>query len=88
MKTKHTPGPWQIAEYQTFHAVKRGHITIASQCAEANAKFIVRACNSHEGLTDTLKDALKYIKKYKLAGTHFKAMAGAFQDALKQAEGK
>lgn len=68
--TKHTPTPWKVWD----HPVPAGEIHIGAFCTpliakvmlrdasmnefEANAAFIVRACNSHEYLVALLDEAL------------------------------
>ena len=67
-QTKHTPGPW-IQENGSIKAVSRGHWfpvariekrKFTPEGIEANAAFIVRACNTH----DEMLAALKYVVKY------------------------
>ncbi len=71
----HTPTPWHITTNPhnegdgTFYIVD-GTINAVSVAQletddsvrdEANAAFIVRACNAHDGLVDCLTDALEVI---------------------------
>lgn len=72
-QTKHTPTPWILSSgtngaVRAVHAWKEGgkHIIIAkfpdrtiedSAEMEANAAFIVRACNAHEELLKLIKTA-------------------------------
>ena len=67
MTTKYRPGPWKyetlpdgtVVVTMPFDDGKEGWV--GAECfgpgAEANAAFIVRACNSHEALLVTLKAA-------------------------------
>jgi hypothetical protein len=59
----HTPGPWRIDKLhgnELFIIEPRGHWITEKvhgpnpQECEANAEFIVRACNSHDELTTAL----------------------------------
>lgn len=68
-ETKHTPGPWVTDERHNYPCdiyanSENGEELIAIACDlddggamtdEANARFIVRACNSHEELLAALK---------------------------------
>lgn len=64
----HTPGPWEVSystnfpDQQTIQAVGSDRILALIDCNdeqdEANAAFIVRACNSHEAMLEALKDCL------------------------------
>lgn len=67
MKQKHTPTPW--AKTESFQIVKpQGNtaLELADICyvgdeavAEANAEFIVRACNAHDELVEALQKCLE-----------------------------
>lgn len=75
MESKHTPTPWKVWD----HPVPAGEIHIGATGTpliakvmlrdasinefEANAAFIVRACNTHEELLFAAEFALKQIKK-------------------------
>jgi len=66
MKTEHTPTPWEIGISHTEEIAIRHPEgdCIATVCdllegeAQANASFIVRACNSHDELVACLEDIL------------------------------
>jgi len=66
---KHTPGPWSVGTGLRTSAGKGiGFIaeikTLPNrdyQQMEANADFIVRACNSHDELLEALKECLKAV---------------------------
>ena len=71
---KHTPTPWSVdatrlgimAGYQSIaQAFRDKNKTIADREAEAqaNAAFIVRACNAHEQLASALLDCLSYVEE-------------------------
>jgi hypothetical protein len=69
MELKHTPTPWRVVngslikdELMPFDRDERDTVLIATTAgnapaalAEANAAFIVRACNSHEQLAAALR---------------------------------
>lgn len=69
MNTKHTPTPWAGGHYSSIvgcPVVGQGGQVICNtaighkphrESAEANAAFIVRACNAHEALVLALKAA-------------------------------
>lgn len=68
-KTKHTPLPWFIMDYMDYEETKQ--VAISDETAtryiavlddndetdEANAAFIVRACNNHYELLEALENA-------------------------------
>jgi hypothetical protein len=53
----HTPGPWTISERRigSEYVITAPGAIIGRICNEANARFVVQACNSHEELLDALK---------------------------------
>jgi len=70
---KHTPGPWRTSESphrrEWAHWLMAGDATIGAICelgnihpapgiADANAEYIVRACNNHDDLLVELKTLL------------------------------
>lgn len=69
----HTPGPWRVvhtADDRTFIDTEESNDNFIAQVDrnvteyEANAAFIVRACNSHEAILEALKlcvEALEFI---------------------------
>lgn len=69
-----TPGPWEISRVghmiyiegkgRTAAMVNDQGFDISEETAEANAEFIVRACNQHERLVATLKDCAKKFREY------------------------
>jgi hypothetical protein len=44
----------------------------------------IKPLNDSKRLVITCKDILRYIKKYKLSGTHYNAIKGAIVEALKE----
>jgi len=71
MKTqKHTPGPWHVrgrlieAPTKTVAALSKVTDCDAFRAeSQANAEFIVRACNAHDGLVQELRNCLEIIEK-------------------------
>lgn len=76
MTTKHTPGPWRtriaVADQGQPLVIypPDGNLRIAKICInkgeetmQANAQFIVQACNSHDELLEACKLAQKYVAK-------------------------
>ncbi len=66
--TKHTPLPWTIdptGDIGAWHIGSREYGPVVDLCdpmkgdQEANARFIVRACNSYEELVEAAKRALE-----------------------------
>jgi hypothetical protein len=61
--TEHTPLPWEVRPYVAggwqIHA-KQGPVTVCPAIAhgEADASFIVKACNMHAELVNALDDLL------------------------------
>lgn len=58
-KSNHTPTPWQMSHDLTQPIITNSHFSVAWcpitnfvdwNAAEANATFIVKACNEHEAL--------------------------------------
>ncbi len=68
----HTLGPWKAIHEPIdgnkwgLHTIWSDTILVARTCfapsSEANAEFIVRACNSHDELLEALKYALKTLQ--------------------------
>lgn len=68
MTQKHTPTPWNMGrDYESKDTcfISGGRQIIANldglDNKEANAAFIVRACNSHEALTETIQLAEQFL---------------------------
>ena len=63
-KSKHTPTPWKANKWAPGWEISapESHYTVCrlTDCnnEEANAAFIVRACNSHDELLEALKGLL------------------------------
>ena len=77
MMSKHTPLPWTAGRSEScstpfmhISAADRdiGYLTLNPQEVEANAAFIVTACNSHYDLVDALKDVRALARKMMIAG--------------------
>lgn len=64
-----TPTPWRLAGHDTVasYSLPAPYSVIVAECPgyqssrEANAEFIVRACNAHEELVAALKDAYQHV---------------------------
>ena len=92
--TQHTPTPWQLAENDNTIVISQqldsdgnayaiadvlvgnGHKSDGTK--EANAAFIVKACNAHEALVDAAKFAALYCEEDWDVG------AGTGKEALKK----
>jgi len=96
---KHTPGPWVIQHkmsggIRVSHMVKTHtetrFIPVAAVTMEADATFIVQACNSHETLVDTLQQvevAFRHFKGCDL-GLELPGLYVSIRQALALAEAK
>ena len=78
---KHTPLPWRAGDAgQTVFGPPNGNPspqTIAPYLSRGNVAFIVRACNSHYELLETLSKAADTLRDASLAFNVFgKPMAG------------
>jgi hypothetical protein len=73
MAQKHTPTPWRLGPFHkkdgsvAIHAKGESVFHMApfassEERAEANAAFIVKAVNAHEGLVKALERAITYIE--------------------------
>ena len=72
-QTKHTPGPWytrhgQISSLSSSHGCTIANCNrtakgIPDEEIEANAAFIVRACNAHDDLLNALQLAVATIER-------------------------
>jgi hypothetical protein len=70
MTTKHTAGEWytrhgQISSLTSAHGCTIANCNrtangISDEEADANAAYIVAACNSHAGLVEALRDVLRF----------------------------
>jgi hypothetical protein len=74
-ETKHTPGPWKAGRFNTnpaapiqIYGPDRDPIVTTAHCYgdhDANAAFIVRACNSHDALVAALEHIVESIEDAK-----------------------
>jgi len=99
MKSKRTPGPWELNPdiVETVEIIGPNGETIADVWniakmlageRDANAEFIVRACNAHDALVRALKDLKEDLENN---GEIFKTdqkRIDIIQYALRLAEGK
>ena len=83
-QVKHTPTPWAVGA-NPFTV--RGHSRKIEVCAMtnavdgmANARFIVRACNSHEELVGALRSVGEELERTR-RGTYTWALEKALQQA-------
>lgn len=100
METKHTPTPWKRGYYPDDIETSGG-TTIAlvpraigkvyrishdiSAEPDANAAFIVRACNAHDSLVEAAQLALELIKghwPYEHGNPHVATVWGALEKAI------
>ena len=78
MTTEHTPVPWRrrrpnghkpmdVDAYQVYASGRRGEVPVAMLTytghEDANAAFIVTACNSHDALVEQRDDLLEALKE-------------------------
>ena len=97
---KHTPGPWKREGYLIIvdRKTRRRCAAIASICTtatmiekdwEANAEFIVRACNSHDDLLEACKALSEYVSGQWLEEWENRPNCLRIaEQAISQAEGK
>lgn len=57
--SKHTPIPWSVDHNCTSFIIDADGVTVAQVEDDADAEFIVRACNSHDDLLEALKELVK-----------------------------
>ena len=65
MKTQHTPVPWHTSEGMSFYVFAHGSLAeqagvehgpfVCNASTQANAEFIVRACNAHDDMLAALQ---------------------------------
>ena len=59
MTEKHTPTPWTHKQFEGFSHMVCSHEVdydvVVRNCSKADAEFIVKACNMHAELVETLK---------------------------------
>jgi hypothetical protein len=72
---KHTPLPWRYQDDDTFDLLDNKRIVGANLISpalvfgglaresEANAEFIVRACNAHYEMLEALKSVRRYLEQ-------------------------
>lgn len=83
MTQKHTPGPWTSRNDHGQFAIIGAEpswicaVDKKAHNAEANAAFIVRACNSHYELLELLKETLGDVGDVKFRGKILAAIANA-----------
>lgn len=75
--TKQTPGPWHVATYETFCAIKHGAVIVATQVAPADAPLLAAA--------PAMLAALRMIETC-LRPDDNDAAASAVRNAIAQAE--
>lgn len=99
-KPQRTPGPWTVKPLELYEGgtgleiVNRGGEVITDNqtyypkpITEANAEFIVKACNNHDALVEALKEALAMLKiYYKPNSDGSTPTITKIEQALKQAE--
>ena len=101
-KVKHTPLPWRvetkaithpdIGDVAVVYMINNADESVYEQ--EANAKFIVRACNSHYELLEACKEAYELVKNECEAHDKGDISRGDFtlleelEDVIAKAEGK
>lgn len=90
--TEHTPTPWEVNQWASGIEISAPdqHYTVAllRDCnnAEANAAFIVTACNSHAALVEALEN-LEYLARKTGAFTKDAECLTAAREALRMAQG-
>lgn len=66
--SKRTPGPWRVDRNRTIRTVADGSSNLVAEVhncpydtptSDANARFIVRACNSHDELVEALAELVR-----------------------------
>lgn len=94
METKHTPGPWyqHRTKDKVYANVRSANVGCIADCgsrsdsiAQANAAFIVRACNSHDKLLEACKTALWELQGNLEHGTAKPIIEAAIAEAEKGA---
>lgn len=80
----HTPTPYHVVTGRANSTVCAGAFAVAVGCKQADAEFIVRACNTHDELMSALQDALAYIMRAKPPGGYH--AADKIIDALDKAK--
>ena len=78
MNTKHTPTPWLVGRKVSNQVYARHGMDIIAQCdtmneesratENANAAFIVRACNAYDQNQQTIADLVEALEKIDLLG--------------------
>jgi len=93
MEPKHTPLPWfNETECLIPRIYGPGHCPVASsnipikEIDEANAEFIVRACNAHYELVEALEQAMGWAAGYPLKGPGNSADRIVAEQVYRQAE--
>lgn len=94
---KHTPTPWiaegRAIDSETFeiatltrNAMDMDENIITAGELEANAAFIVRACNTHGELLEVVKEAARYFDRY-LSTNRVHPLRNKLVEAIAKAEG-
>lgn len=81
-------GPIYIATIESATAPNRHHYTAPKERAEANAAFIVRACNAHEALVAVAEQAEAWADELGDDSGGAIAFRNKIRDALKLARGE
>lgn len=89
-KAQHTATPWKVAEVYFNNSPNQWHITtgkwgdksICEVDTQANAAFIVKACNNHDALVEQLRLAFMALK----SGKCIEQTINGIQTALAQVE--
>ncbi len=90
---KHTELPWNFYEGAEYYLINSGNITRICVAdikrefanAEANAQFIVKACNSHYELLEALKKAKSILGIWE---NDYEEIKKIIEQAIQKAEGK
>jgi hypothetical protein len=86
MTAKHTPWPWQIGNFtpSNIYTCSDGPVNVAECRRNADAQFIVRACNAHEDLIAAARAICEPDDGYSFDSRKLKNLRAA----LAKAEGK
>ena len=90
-RSEHTPTPWHIGPYYKQDIESpTGHIATCRSvpAGEANAEFIVRACNAHDALVEALREIqtlAAYMQSDQTGRKLLEKIGGKCQSALKAA---
>ena len=63
---KHTQLPWDLAYNGYKYVIEKDSVFIADDVLQANAEFVVRACNNHYKLIEAVESLIQDVQNHRM----------------------